>query len=353
MKKIIVAAGGTGGHIIPALAVAKKFEEKGWKVLYIGNKNSLEEKLAKNAGIDFSGINVQKLYRKFTLQHIKFPFKLMSSIHKSKKIITDFAPDAVLGTGGFVSGPVGYAAYKCKIPLFLQEQNSYPGLTTRLLSKHAKHLFLGFKNGDNFVSNVPTSYTGNPINPNNSNTSISLIDYGFRKKSLKLFLLGGSQGSLALNKAIYPILDDIYANEIDLIWQIGKYSFNEFSAKIKNKPGIYGFDFTDKINSIYRKCDFAIARGGALSLAELEVNKIPTIIVPLPSAAGNHQFHNAMAWVNNKIGIMIEQNNLTPDALLEAILDMKQNLSKFKNNFTDSVHQNAAEKIAEYIIENH
>jgi UDP-N-acetylglucosamine--N-acetylmuramyl-(pentapeptide) pyrophosphoryl-undecaprenol N-acetylglucosamine transferase len=353
MKKIIVAAGGTGGHIIPALAVAKKFEEKGWKVLYIGNKNSLEENLAQKAGIEFSGINVQKLYRKFTFQHIKFPIKLISSIQKSKKIIKNFAPNAVLGTGGFVSGPVGYAAYKCKIPLFLHEQNSYPGLTTRLLSKHSKHLFLGFKNENNFDSNVPTTYTGNPINPDKSIATINFEDYGFRKNSLKLFLLGGSQGSLALNKAIYPILDKIYANEIDLIWQIGKYSYAEFSAKIKNRSGVYGFDFSDKINSIYQQSDFAIARGGALSLAELEVNKIPSIIVPLPTAAGNHQFHNAKEWVNNKIGTLIEQNSLTPETLCDAILDMKQNLSAYKSNFTDSVHQNAAEMIANYIIKNH
>ncbi|MCK4956177.1 MAG: glycosyltransferase, partial [Candidatus Cloacimonetes bacterium] len=224
MKKIIVAAGGTGGHIIPALSIAKQLQELGCKILYIGNADSLEQKLATKAGFEFKQISVQKLYRKFTFAHLRFPFKLIKSINDSKKIIKEFAPDAVIGTGGFVCGPVGYAAHKLAIPLYLQEQNSYPGLTTRILSKYAKQIFLGTAGGAKYLPSEKTLYTGNPINTIKPEKKLSITEYGFRENATKLFLIGGSQGSLALNNAIFPILDDLYANNIDLIWQIGKYS---------------------------------------------------------------------------------------------------------------------------------
>ncbi|MFO7895381.1 MAG: undecaprenyldiphospho-muramoylpentapeptide beta-N-acetylglucosaminyltransferase [Candidatus Cloacimonadales bacterium] len=350
MKKIIVAAGGTGGHIIPALSIASALKKRGWQVLYVGNLGSLEEKLAAEAGFEFAGINVQKLYRHFTFSHLRFPFKLLKSIADSQKIIKRFQPDLVLGTGGFVSGPVGYAAHRLGIPLYLQEQNSYPGLTTRILSKYAESIFLGSTYANKFLPTDKTVLSGNPINCTKSTKSLDLSEFGFRPPATKLFLLGGSQGSLALNKAIYPILDQLYENEIDLIWQIGKYSYEEFLPKIAGRPGLYAFSFTSEINALYEIADFALARGGALSLAELEVNKLPTVIVPLPSAAGNHQYYNALDWKIKHIGKILQQKDLNPDKLLKKLLEMKNNLTILQANFSLSLHQNAAETIAEMLI---
>lgn len=352
MKKVVVAAGGTGGHIVPAISIAKQLHKSGCQILYVGNQNSLEERLAKAAGFDFEAIDVQKLYRHFTFAHFKFPFKLIKSINRSKKIFKEFGADAFLGTGGFVSGPVGYAANKLRVPIFLQEQNSYPGLTTRLLGKKSKIIFLGSQAGKKYLTGLNTFFSGNPINANTEIDQLDLKQYGFRTNAKKLFLLGGSQGSLALNKAIYPILDQLYENNIDLFWQIGQYSWKEFSTKVKDKPGIYAFSFTSKINQIYQAADFALARGGALSLAELEVNKIPTLIVPLPSAAGNHQYYNALEWKNNAIGNILEQKDLSPGSLLIALRDLSDNLVTFKENFKISKHQNAAAEIADQILKN-
>jgi UDP-N-acetylglucosamine--N-acetylmuramyl-(pentapeptide) pyrophosphoryl-undecaprenol N-acetylglucosamine transferase len=352
MKKIIVAAGGTGGHIIPALSVATALKQRGWEILYIGNINSLEEKLASAAALDFRAIDVQKLYRRFTFSHLRFPFKLIKSIIASKRIIRDFQPDAVLGTGGFVSGPVGYAAHRLKIPLYLQEQNSFPGLTTRLLAKHAKTIFLGSNYATKFLPAGKTFFSGNPINCTESKQQIDLSSYGFRASALKLFLIGGSQGSLALNKAILPILDQLYQNQIDLIWQIGNYSYQDFYPQVKDRPGVYAFAFTSQINALYASADLALARGGALSLAELEVNKIPTLIVPLPTAAGNHQYHNALEWKIKHIGNILQQKNLSPKELLSRILEMKKSIATLRNNFSLSLHENAAENIAEIISKN-
>ena len=160
-KKIIIAAGGPGGHIIPAISIAKELIKEGVQILFVGNRDSMEQKLALKHNIDFAGINVQKFYRKITLTHIKFPFKLIKSIIDSRKIIRKFSPDAFLGTGGFVSGPVGYAAHLLKIPIFLQEQNSYPGATTKILSKYAVKIFLGNQNANKYLPKNISIYFSN------------------------------------------------------------------------------------------------------------------------------------------------------------------------------------------------
>ncbi|MDA3814303.1 MAG: glycosyltransferase, partial [Candidatus Cloacimonetes bacterium] len=165
-KRVIIAAGGTGGHIVPAISIAKELIKEGVQILFVGNRNSMEQKLVMKQDIEFAEINVQKFYRKITVSHLKFPFKLIKSTINSKKIISKFEPDAFLGTGGFVSGPVGYAAHLLKVPIFLQEQNSYPGATTKLLSKYATKVFLGNHDAIKHLPKENAVYSGNPINQN-------------------------------------------------------------------------------------------------------------------------------------------------------------------------------------------
>lgn len=235
MKRIIVSAGGSGGHIIPALSIIKELQKLGFEVLYIGNKNSMEEELVRNLHIDFEEIDVQKLYRKFTVAHLKFPFKLISSINKCSKIIKKYQPDAFLGTGGFVSGPAGYAAKKARIPIFLQEQNSYPGLTTRILSKYATKIFIGNKGAEKYLSKERCIFTGNPINVSTLEEKgvLDLKKSGMHHGNPKLLLTGGSQGSVILNNALYEIIDRLLDEGIEVFWQIGRYSFNKFDSLLK------------------------------------------------------------------------------------------------------------------------
>ncbi len=350
--RILIAAGGTGGHIIPALSIARELQLNGAEVLFVGNKNSMEQTLATNSSLKFKGISVQKFYRNFTFAHIKFPFKLLKSINDSKKIIKEFQPDAFLGTGGFVSGPVGYAAHLKKVPIFLQEQNSFPGATTRILSKYAEKIFLGTKGAEKYLPKEKLVFSGNPINLNaiEEKGKIDFEKYGLKENSRKIFILGGSQGSVILNKAFLPIVDEILEKEYEIIWQIGKYSFEEIYGKIKEKKGIYAFDFSNEIGKIYNSIDFAIARAGALTLAELETKKIPSILVPLPSAAGNHQYFNALELVDKKVAILLEQKKLTSASLLEAILKMKDEHKKMKEGFEDSKHIEAARIICNFIV---
>jgi len=349
--KILIAAGGTGGHIIPALAISEEFRKKGAKILWVGNRNGMEEKLAAENGFEFAAINVQKLYRKFTFAHIFFPFKLLKSILDSLKIIKKFQADIFIGCGGFVSGPVGFAAFLRKIPIFLQEQNSYPGLTTRILSRFAKKIFLGNRGAEKFLPNGKTIFSGNPINPNvvSETATPDLQIFGLKADSVKLLILGGSQGSAIINRNFFPILDEILKTGIEVIWQIGKFSYKKYAEKIEGKSGVYGFAFSSEMGKIYNAVDFAISRAGAISLAEMETKKIPAILIPLPSAAGNHQYFNALELVNKNVAILLEQKNLSPETLKNKILIMKGKYSEMRNNFGETKHRKSAETIAEEI----
>lgn len=346
--KVIIAAGGTGGHIIPAISIAKELIKEGVDILFVGNKNSMEKRLAEENSLAFKEINVQKFYRKFTFAHFKFPFKLIKSVLRSKQIIKRFQPDLFLGTGGFVSGPVGYAAHLLKVPIFLQEQNSYPGATTKLLSKYAEKVFVGNHNAEKHLKNKNVIYTGNPINQNavQEKDKINFNELGLTEDTRKVFLFGGSQGSYVLNKAFFPIIDDLLEKGYEIIWQIGKYSYKEFREKLQNMKGIYAFDFTSEIGKIYNSVDLAIARAGALSLAELETKRIPSILIPLPSAAENHQYHNALELENKNVARVIEQRSLNSDILKKNVLEMLENIDELKNNFSDTLHANAAKNIA-------
>lgn len=222
-KSIIISGGGTAGHINPALNIAHILSENGWQIYYIGNKSSMEEQLVTRRGYKFYPINIQKIYRKITLAHIKFPFKLIYSILICLKVIKKVSPDAFLGTGGFVSGPAGFAAHLKKVPIFLQEQNSYPGLTTRILSRWAKMIFLGNQNARNYLKNRNTCYTGNPVSSKilDINMDFTAESIGLHSNSQKIFLLGGSLGSLLLNRNLSAIIEKLLAEDIEIIWQTG------------------------------------------------------------------------------------------------------------------------------------
>ena len=257
-----------------------------------------------------------------------------------------------LGTGGFVSGPVGYAAHLLKVPIFLQEQNSYPGATTKILSKFATKIFLGNHDAKKHLLPKIAVYSGNPINLNvvTEKDTIDFDKLGLKAESKKIFLFGGSQGSVVLNNAFFPIIDDILKRGFEIIWQIGSYSFNEFYHKVKDRNGVYTFDFTNEIGKIYNSVCLAIARAGALSLAELETKKIPAILIPLPSAAENHQYYNALELKEKNVADIIEQKDLDPVILKDTIFKMLDKIDEINSNFTSTVHANAAKNIAGTIM---
>ena len=343
-KKILIAAGGTGGHITPAIALAKKFIEQNCQVLYIGNQHSMEEKLVKAENIDFKAINVQKIYRKLTPKHFLFPFKFIGSVMRSLYIFKEFQPAAFIGVGGFVSGPVAIAASWKKIPIFLQEQNSVPGLTNRLIGKRARKIFLGIDQSKFPAEKV--IFSGNPINLQDHQQKIDYKNWGLNPENKTIFILGGSQGSYFINKLVEPISNKLLQENINIIWQLGNYSFAEFSEKLNNKQNVYAFAYTNEIEKIYNSSDLVIARAGALSLAEIETKRIPAILIPLPTAAENHQYHNALSLQNQ--ATILQQKQVTSQSLLENIKKMLQNPPQ--NIPPCSRHLNAAQTIVNNIL---
>ncbi len=333
-QNIIIAGGGTGGHISPAISIAKSMEKLGYSIIYVGNKNSMEERIAKKNGFDFYAINVQKLYRKFTFKHFLFPFKLLFSVKESIGIISEKNTVAFIGTGGFVSGPVGYAAKLMRIPIFLHEQNSFPGLTTRKLSKYANAVFLGNEGAKKYFKKKNVIVSGNPINPEESilpkNEILKHLD--FSKENKTIFLIGGSQGSKILNDIMEKSLDAFLKQNLNIIWQVGRN--NRFLIdKYSNKKNLHVFDFSYEINKFYKIADLMISRAGALTLTEIEYFKVPSILIPYSYAAGNHQYYNALEMKEKGVSELISENDLSHDKLREKVNLMLENIEKYKNGF--------------------
>lgn len=342
--RVLISAGGTGGHVFPAVNVSKELEKRGCKLLYIGNKNSLEQKIANESKIDFKAVNIQKLYRYFTLKHIFFPIKLIVSIIKTIFYLNSFKPHCFLGMGGFVAGGVGLAivifnlfSFK-KIAIILHEQNGYPGISNRLLKRFAVKIFLGNKSAKKFFEK--SLYCGNPI-------SQKIVDLKSKNKGEKnLLILGGSQGSITINRVVLKIYKKLLNDGWDIYWQVGKKNIK----KMNNKSGIHLFGFTLDMETLYKNAKIAISRCGALSLAELEHMKIPSILIPLPSAASGHQLFNAKDWQKRKIGITLEEKELNEKALLFAIDKINKNYDKFKKRFKISHHTQATKVITNFIV---
>lgn len=348
MKKVVIAAGGTGGHIIPAIAMALEFKANNIDVVYIGNVNSLEEKLAKQNNLSFYGIDVQKLYRKLTIKHFAFPFKLINAVLKSRKIIKANKPDCFIGAGGFVSGPAGLAALNLKLPCFLQEQNSSSGITNRFLAKYSKKVYTGFTKVNNLDSRN-CLFSGNPIYKRYdlNNKQQLTEELGFDNNKQTILITGGSQGSRAINTAVNGIIDDLLQS-YNVIWQTGKLDFARY--KNLNKKGLYVFDFSSKLNAFCALADLAVTRAGALTLAELEADKLPSILIPYPYAAGNHQYYNALQKQQQNQAILLEQKDLSAENLLKKIDYMFENLQQFVGADYSTKHNYAAKTIVEDII---
>ncbi len=347
-QNIIIAGGGTGGHISPAISIAKELEKLGYNIIYVGNKNSMEERIAHKNNIKFCKINVQKLFRKFTAKHVLFPFKLVASIKKSIDIIIKNKAIAFIGTGGFVSGPVGFAAHLMRLPIFLQEQNSFPGLTTRKLSKYAEMIFLGNKGAEKYFKKEKIIFSGNPINSTESTLSKEEIlqKINFNPSNKTIFVMGGSQGSKTLNDILEKILPEILKQNFNVIWQVGKNN-KDLIEKYSHKDNLYLFDFSYEINRFYKISDLLISRAGALTLSEIEYFKVPSLLIPYPHAAGNHQYHNAVEMKNKGLSEIISEKELNPEILIDKIKLMLKNSDKYLPNFPEV--KNSSLIISQYI----
>jgi len=347
--KIAFGGGGTGGHIVPALALAECVKQLQHEAFFIGNHNSIEERLVRSANYPFRVIKVQKLYRSFSLSNLLFPFYLIGSVVSSCRILKQEKPDAVFVTGGFVAGPVALAAIILHIPVFCHESNSYPGLVTRYLAKYFKRIYISFESSRKYLPQGKITNFGIPLKCA-SPTPFSVDAIGLVSDKPVILVSGGSQGSLAINNVIEKIIPDLLNKGYQLIWQTGKTSYSRFADKFKKVPGLFMFDFSPDYVNMLCIAKLAITRAGAMTIAELEENKLASILIPLPSAAENHQYYNALEQQEKGVALLMEQSQLNHIALLEAIDTVIGHLSEYKGKLAGLPQNQATQKITNDLL---
>lgn len=356
--KVIFAGGGTGGHISPALALADRLKRHAVKpeILFIGSAGKLEEKLVPENGYQIQLIKISGFNRKNLVKNISLPFKIISSVNKCKSVLRKFNPDVVVGTGGYVSAPVVYAALKLKIPVLLQEGNSLPGIVTKMFCDKADKVIVNFEDTLNYLKrkdNVlvirhPIRYISEKANKDDA---IKYFELKPGKKTL--FAFGGSQGSVSLNNEIKKILPRIYNLDINLIWQTGETKFEElrkiaepFKEKVKVTPFIYKMDIA------YSAADLVVCRAGISSIAELAVFKMPAILVPFPYATENHQEKNARSLEKTGAAIVITDKELSEKLFntIEATIFDSEKLQTMSDKIAKYSDPESADKIAKEIL---
>ena len=358
MKKprFIISGGGTGGHIYPAVAIANELKSRfpEAEFLFVGAKDKMEMQKVPQAGYAIKGLWISGIQRKLTLDNAMFPFKLLSSMWNSIRIIKSFKPDVVIGTGGFASGAVLKVASMLNIPTVIQEQNSYPGITNKLLAKKANKICVAYENLERFFPKNKMILTGNPvrqdlINEASKSEAIAYFKLDANKKTL--LVLGGSLGARRINQLIEKELDFLLSQNIQIIWQCGKLYLNDYS-KYNEKENVQVVAFIDRMDLVYAAADVVISRSGASSVSELCIVGKPTIFIPSPNVAEDHQTKNAKAISDKNGAILIKESEL--DAQFETVFsDLISNESKqaeLSQNIKKLAKPNATKDIVEEII---
>ena len=369
--KFILSGGGTGGHIYPAVAIANELKSHfpDAEILFVGAQDKMEMQKVPQAGYKIEGLWIAGLQRKLTLQNLMFPFKLLSSLLKSRKIIKKFQPDAVIGTGGFASGPLLQVANSCNIPTVIQEQNSYPGITNKLLSKKANAICVAYENLERFFPKEKIVFTGNPVRQDlldiDSKREESIAYFNLDASKKTLLVLGGSLGARRVNQLIEKELDFFLANDIQVFWQCGKLYYEDYKKYDGNfqqpitqnlQPttfkNVQVVAFIDRMDLIYAAADFVISRAGASSVSELCLVGKPTIFIPSPNVAEDHQTKNAKAIVDKNGAILLKENELE-DKFETTFSDLISN-ENLQNELSQNIKKlgkpNATKDIVEQII---
>ncbi len=347
--RFVCGCGGTGGHIFPGIAIARQLQQKGCQILFIGNRNSLESTLVAAEGFNFRGIRVQKLYRKLSLSNLLFPFLLLSSTLGARAIMSKFRPDAVICTGGFVSGPVALAAMLRRTPLYFHESNSYPGLTTRLLARYTRVTYTSFPDTAKYLPRAKVERLGIPLPERKPVSAATELHVSQDRKIL--LVTGGSQGSQAINTVVDAALPSLLERGYQIVWQTGNAGYALYSARNAAQKSVHVFDFSPRLSEYYRLAHIAVTRAGAMTLAELEANRLPAVLIPLPTAAGNHQYYNALEQQNRGLAVLLAQKELQPESLLAALDRIESDYDSYRDKL-NLPPNHAARDIAAAILAN-
>ena len=356
--KIIVSAGGTGGHIYPAIAIIKKFQEKekNLEVLYIGTHNRMEKDIISILGIKYIPIEIYGFSKTKILRDIKNIFLIKKAIKKCIKIMQDFKPDVVIGTGGYVTYPVIRAAHKLGIKTFIHEQNSIAGKSNITLSKYVDLVGVSFKNSQSyFTSARKVIYTGNPCGENALHVSkISKTTLGFKANDKLIIIVAGSLGSSSFNDKFKAFLKIIGNEPYKVLYITGKDYYDDFIKNTTFPKNVIIRPYCDNLAGLMKDAYLVISRAGASTISELLALKIPSILIPSPYVAGNHQYYNAVDLVNLNVAELLEEKNLNADLILVTVNELVNNQKKYlelKNNLEKLNFKEASTIIYEEIKE--
>lgn len=358
--KVILSGGGTGGHIFPAVSIANEIKKlvPEAEILFVGALGKMEMEKVPAAGYKIIGLPIAGIQRKLTLANLKFPFLLIQSILKARSIVKEFKPDVVVGTGGYASGPLLRAATSMGVSALIQEQNSYAGVTNKWLAKKAAKICVAYEGMEKFFPKEKIMLTGNPVRQDIKDVSHLREEgqkfFGLNPGQKTLLVIGGSLGAKGINEGIGEGLQILADNNIQLIWQTGKVYFEK--AKQQASPyetkNIKAVDFISRMDLAYAIADAVVSRAGAGAVSELCIVKKASILVPLPTAAEDHQTQNAMALVNKKAAILVKDTECKEKLVKEAVtLINNESLKReLENNMAPLAYHNSANVIAKEVL---
>ncbi|HBH23947.1 MAG TPA: undecaprenyldiphospho-muramoylpentapeptide beta-N-acetylglucosaminyltransferase [Cytophagales bacterium] len=358
--RIILSGGGTGGHIYPAIAVANELRAQfpNVELLFVGALGKMEMQKVPDAGYKIEGLPISGIQRSLSLRNLSFPFKLMNSMIKARRIINSFKPHVVVGFGGYASGPVLRAAGTRGIPSLLQEQNSYAGLTNKLLGKRAEKVCVAYEGMDKYFDAEKIALTGNPVRSDIQDVEMlrneALKYFDLRNDKAVLLVMGGSLGARSINNAMLSNIGKLDEAGIQVIWQTGKFYFEEMKNKVAEMDlkQLKLTEFLTEMKLAYAAADVVMARAGALTISELCLAKKATVLVPSPNVAEDHQTKNAKALADRNAAILLPdaqaENELANTAI--ELINNQDRLEDLKKNIRQMARPNAAKDIVKEIM---
>ncbi|MEQ8909087.1 MAG: undecaprenyldiphospho-muramoylpentapeptide beta-N-acetylglucosaminyltransferase [Vicingaceae bacterium] len=357
--KVMISGGGTGGHIFPAIAIANAIKKKrpDTEFLFVGANNRMEMEKVPEAGFKIEGLPIMGIQRRLTLKNLKVPFKLAKSLRKARKLVKQFKPDLAIGVGGYASGPLLRAARKAGVPTLLQEQNSFAGLTNKILGKKADKICVAYDGMEKFFPKKNIVLTGNPVRSEmvklegKKERAVEFFKLDPKKKTL--LVVGGSLGAWSINEGIANALEKWKEQGFQLIWQTGKLYHQRALKEAEGKEQWVNVQqFIKRMDLAYAAADLVVSRAGAIAVSELCLVKKPCIFVPLPSAAEDHQTKNALVLVSRNAGHLIEDQKVKED-LAQEVMNLIHNeaeLSRISEQMEPLGYHDAADLIADEAI---
>ncbi len=354
--RILISGGGTGGHIFPAIAIANGLKEnlQDVDILFVGAKGRMEMEKVPMAGYPIEGLWISGFQRRLTVKNLLFPLKLLVSLWKANRIISKFQPHVAIGTGGYASAPLLKAASSKRVPTLILEQNSYPGITNKWLGHSVDKICTAYEGMEKYFPKEKIVLTGSPVRKNILNLQVDKAEglkfFDLEKDRKTVLIIGGSQGAMRINEAVALNVEKLLATGIQMIWQTGKPSLvmaekAVLNSKYRNR--VHVVDFIQRMDMAYAAADVIVSRAGAIAIAEIVQVKKPAVFIPLPSAAEDHQTHNAMALVNKGAAMIVKEKE-AKDKIFEVVHTLIKEENKRKvmtGQLEQFAHGDATERI--------